>query len=144
MKNTIIHDSVVDIYDKVRSLVRLIQDRESEERLELAPSIKLKIESLRKNYPQEPIAVLFFLALLSEHNISCFEQLLYEDLGNEASVFIVVNNATEEQCDLIYDLQWTIFGKLSNILINFRLIDRLDMPLEKVMNFSVSLVSIHP
>ncbi len=144
MKNNIIYDCVVDLHTKVQSLMRLVQDRDLEERLELTPTIKARIESLRKNYPQQPTAVLFFLALLCEHDISTFEKLLYEELGNEATVFIVVNNATEEQCDLIYDLQWIIFEKLPNILIDFRLIDRLDMSLEKVTNSSDSLIHILP
>ena len=124
-EGSVVHDTVKD---RVPDLYSEVNESE--------------IDLLRQKYPDKSIAVLFFLALLSKYNISCFEKLLYEDLRNEISVLIVVNDATDKQYDLIYDLQLMVFETFPDVLIDFRLIDRFNNPLEEVTSGNGFMMSL--
>jgi hypothetical protein len=138
-------NAVVELHDKTLELLRLFQDSQPQNSPESLPKeLREKINFLKQKYSNVAIEVLFFLVLLHENKdkISCFEKLLYEHLGDELSVLIVINNAPDEQCDLIYDLQWMVFEKFSDVLIDFRLLERCNIPLEKLIICSDSVIHL--
>ncbi len=144
-KKAKVQNALEQIHHQASQLMLLLEDSYLVNK-DAPLSIQLRegIDSLKQKYPNVAQEVLFFLALLHENRdkISSFEKLLYEDLGDQLNIVIITNDATDDQYNLIYDLQWEVLEKFSEILIDFRLIERCNTPLEELTTFGDSIVTL--
>lgn len=82
---------------------------------------------------QTPPVVARFAQRVSELKLA--EWVIWQWEGDELRVWCIVNNADQLHRNMIYNLEWDVTQGVTDIDVEFNLIDRHDRPLEELIQW---------
>lgn len=115
-----------------------ISNIKSIESLNLSTSTQVCDYVLRLiDYPAVVSAFAFFVK-----SLGYIEKVIFKGKDGKFNIWTIVNNTNIDQRYAIYDRQWEVMQFFRNVQVEFNLIDREGIPLEKIITWDEDLVLI--